>query len=57
MKVEYEEVDGVKLPSRRKATKSNWNGDILEDIWLTETMSDIKFNNGLNKSIFDKPTG
>jgi len=57
MKVEYEEVYGVQLPARRKATTSNWNGDILGDVWLEEIMTEIKFNNGLNKSIFDKPSG
>jgi len=55
MKVEYEEIDGVKLPVKRKATKSNWNGDIIEDVWLEELMTDIKFNNGFERSSFDKP--
>ena len=56
MKVEYEEVDGLKLPVKRKATKSNWNGDIMEDVWLEEIMTDIKFNNGFQKSAFNKPS-
>ena len=55
MIVEYEEVDGVKLPTKRKATQSNWNGDILKDVWLEESMTEIKFNNGFERSAFEKP--
>lgn len=55
MKVEYEEIEGAKLPSARKFTKANWEGEVLEDIWNDEIMTDIKFNNGFNKSDFDKP--
>ncbi|NIP30073.1 MAG: hypothetical protein GTN59_05765, partial [Candidatus Dadabacteria bacterium] len=45
MKLEYEEVNGLLLPAKRKLTKSNWNGDILEDSWTHEIMTEIKFNN------------
>ena len=55
MKVEYEEVSGINLPVRKKLTKSNWKGEILEETWTEETMTDIKFNNGFNKSDFNKP--
>lgn len=55
MIVEYEEIDGVKLPVKRKATQSNWNGDVLKDVWIDEIMTDIKFNNGFQRSDFDKP--
>ena len=56
MKLEYEEVSGVKLPVKRRYTKSNWNGEILDDNWTEEIMTDIKFNNGLDKSDFNKPS-
>ena len=55
MIVEYEEVDGVKLPVKRKATQSNWDGEVLKDNWLEENMSEIKFNNGFEISDFEKP--
>ncbi|MGI9534270.1 MAG: DUF6503 family protein, partial [Thermodesulfobacteriota bacterium] len=55
MKVKYEEIDGVKLPAKRRATQSNWNGEILEDVWIDEIMTDIEFNNGFKRSTFDKP--
>lgn len=55
MLVEYEQMDGIKLPVKRKLIKSNWNGDLLEDNWMLEIMSDIKFDNGFKKEDFDKP--
>ncbi len=55
MKFEYEEIEGVKLPVKRKYTKSNWKGEVLEEPWNDEIMSDIKFHNGFKKSNFDKP--
>ena len=55
MKVEYEEVSGINLPVKRKMTQSNWKGEVLEDSWTEEYMTDIKFNNGFNKSDFNKP--
>ena len=55
MKLNYEEVDGVKLPVKRKYAKSNWDGDILEDSWGEEIMTDIKFNNNFKREDFDKP--
>ncbi|MGI9534795.1 MAG: hypothetical protein ACR2NW_07575, partial [Thermodesulfobacteriota bacterium] len=55
MKVEYEEVSGVKLPVKRKYTKSNWKGEILDNNWTEENMTDIKFNIGLNKTDFNRP--
>jgi len=55
MKVDYEQIDGVKLPVKRKYTKSNWNGDILENSWGEEIMTDIKFNNNFKREDFDKP--
>lgn len=54
MKVDYEQIDGVMLPVRRKYAKSNWNGDILEDSWGEEIMTDIKFSNNFKREDFDK---
>ena len=55
MKIEYKEISGVMLPVKRKFTKSNWRGEILDDNWTEEIMTDIKFNVGVNKSNFNKP--
>ncbi len=55
MLVEYEQIDGIKLPVKRKLIKSNWKGDLLEDNWMLEIMSNIKFSNSFKKEDFDKP--
>lgn len=56
MKVEYEEVDGLKLPTRRKAVAADWDGVPKNDNWVTEISTNIKFNNGFDRSMFDKPS-
>ena len=56
MRVEYKEINGVKLPVSRTATSSNWDGDVKEDSeWIHEFMENIKFNNGFSENLFDKP--
>ncbi len=58
MKVEYEEIDGVKLPAKRKYTPANWEGvPEKEDSWTDEISTNIKFNNGFKREMFEKPSG
>lgn len=52
MKLEYEKVDGILIPSQRQYKKSTWNGDVSQEPWINVTWSDIKFNNNLSKEIF-----
>lgn len=47
MRVEYQEVDGISIPSQRQYTKSDWNAEPLNDQWITVEWTDIKFNNHL----------
>ena len=54
MEVEYEEIEGIKIPSKRRYKKSNWDGDVLDGPWVNVTWSDIKFNNGLSVADFKK---
>ena len=54
MKLEYEDIDGILLPTQRKYKKSNWNAEVTEEPWILVTWSDIKFNNGLTKKDFKK---
>ena len=52
MEVEYNQFDGVKLPVTRKFSAT------VPDIGtmnIVEIMTGIKFNNGLNRTLFDKP--
>jgi len=54
MKVKYEEINGLKLPTKRMFTPANWEGEIREKIWTDQIITDIKFNNGFLRSDFDK---
>ncbi|MEO1052702.1 MAG: DUF6503 family protein [Bacteroidota bacterium] len=57
MVVEYQDVDGVKVPSYRKYGPGSWEGDINPDgIWAAENhYKNVKFNNGFDKASFEKP--
>ena len=56
MKLEYEEIDGMLIPTKRLYKKSTWNADVSEEPWIKVTWSDIKFNNDLTKDFFQKET-
>lgn len=52
MKVEYEEIEGIMIPSKRKYKKSTWNADVDDAPWVTAEWTDITFNNGLTSADF-----
>lgn len=52
MTLEYEEVDGILLPTKRLYKKSTWNAEVSDAPWIKVTWSDMKFNNGLTKEDF-----
>jgi len=53
MRVKYENVNGVLLPTYRKYTKSNWEADVINNVWTEEISENIKFNQGLSKALFN----
>ena len=53
MRVKYENVEGVLLTTYRKYTKSNWEAEVLKDAWVEEITKDIKFNQNLDKALFN----
>jgi len=54
MKVGYEEVDGLLIPTKRKYTRSTWGAEVPEDAkWINVSWTDIKFNTGLEKADFE----
>lgn len=53
MKVTYENVDGILIPTQRKYTKANWDGENLTDSWTQVQWTNIKFNNNLSKQLFE----
>ena len=52
MQVEYEKIDGMLIPSKRKYKKSDWNATISDKPWITVNWTNIKFDNGLTKDDF-----
>jgi hypothetical protein len=54
MQVTYDDFDGVKIPSYRKYTKSDWEANVIADVWVEEISEHIKFNQGVEKSLFNK---
>ena len=57
MEVEYERVEGVLLPVRRRYTTSDWSGRVSEDAeWTDEVSVGIRFANGFGSALFAPPT-
>ena len=54
MKVQYENVDGILIPSKRKYTQSNWKAEIQNENWAKVNWTQIKFDNNLKLSNFSK---
>ncbi|GGW60732.1 hypothetical protein GCM10008085_10290 [Winogradskyella epiphytica] len=54
MRVNYEQIDGVYLTTYRKYTKSDWEANVINDTWVEELSKNIKFNQNLNKDLFNK---
>lgn len=54
MKVAYEEVDGLMIPSQRKYRKSNWEAEETDAPWITANWTDIRFDNGLKRADFQR---
>ena len=55
MKVQYEDIDGLKLPARRRYAPADWEGTVKEDKWAEEISGNIKFNNGFEAALFKMP--
>lgn len=54
MTLEYENVDGLLIPTKRKYKKSTWDAEVTDQPWINVTWTDIAFNNGLSKEDFTK---
>lgn len=54
MKMEYETIDGLMIPTKRKYKASNWDAEVTDEPWIQVNWTDIKFNNGLKESDFKK---
>jgi len=54
MKLNYETIDGIKIPSERTYTEANWEGDIIGQKWTTTYWENIKFGIATDKTLFEK---
>lgn len=54
MKVEYENVEGLLIPTKRKYKSSNWDAEVTDKPWIIVNWTDIKFDNKLTKADFKK---
>ncbi len=54
MQLQYENVDGILIPTKRRYKKSTWEAEVNEEHWIKVTWTDIKFNNGLSSADFKK---
>ncbi|WP_066223884.1 DUF6503 family protein [Formosa haliotis] len=54
MKMEYENIDGLLIPTKRKYKASNWDAEVSNDPWIHVNWTDIKFNNNLTEADFKK---
>lgn len=54
MKVEYEKIDGMLIPSKRIYKTSNWEATPDDTPWIHVNWKDIKFNNNLTPNNFNK---
>lgn len=56
MMVDYERVDGVLLPTKRRYTTSDWSGQVAEDAkWNDEVSVGIRFGNDFREGLFAAP--
>ncbi|WP_179349566.1 DUF6503 family protein [Winogradskyella pacifica] len=54
MVLDYEEVDGLLMPTKRKYKLSTWNADVDDKPWIIVSWTNIKFNTNLTKDDFKK---
>ena len=54
MKLQYENIEGILIPTKRKYKNSNWNAKVTNKPWIFVNWTNIKFNNGLKIADFKK---
>lgn len=54
MKLKYEKIQDILIPTIRQYKQSTWNADITDKPWIKVTWSNIKFNTGITKEDFKK---
>ena len=52
MQVDYEKIDNLHIPTKRKYKQSNWDAEVTDKPWVEVNWTNIKFNNGLAEADF-----
>ncbi len=54
MKLNYETIDGIRIPSERTYIEANWDGEVIGKTWVTTYWTNIKFGTNPAKTLFVK---
>jgi len=54
MKLQYEQIDGLFIPTKRRYKKSTWEAEVTDEPWIMVDWSNIKFNNDISRDLFKK---
>ena len=54
MELEYENVDGIMIPTQRNYKQSTWDAELTDGPWIQVSWTNINFNNGLTIANFTK---
>lgn len=52
MQLEYEDIDGIWIPTKRKYKLSTWDAEVTDAPWTNVTWSDIEFDAAITKDDF-----
>ncbi|MBW1296220.1 DUF6503 family protein [Aquimarina litoralis] len=55
MTFDYETIDGIKIPSKRKYIEADWEGNVKGKAYYITNWTNIKFGLDLDKTMFEKP--
>ena len=55
MTFDYETIDGVKIPTKRKYIESDWDGNVKGKEYYITNWTNIQFGVELNTEMFEKP--
>ena len=54
MQLEYEEIDGMLMPTKRQYKASTWDASVSNDPWIYVRWTDIQFNANITPTLFSK---
>lgn len=54
MRMEYEEIEGLLIPTKREYKKSTWEAEVSDAPWIEVNWSGIKFNNNMDRALFSR---